>query len=143
MITLYHFKLKSTSHSILILSCLVYFVLFDATSVINMKCVLAILALFSSSALAVSNEELLTQFSGFKARFSKVYPSQEEEYRRFLIFTENVLEAERHNRGESSWTKGINMWSDLGQEEWEETYLTGYKRMVPGEVNSDIHTIEI
>ena len=29
------------------------------------------------------------------------------------------------------------MWSDLGQEEWEEIYLTGYKRMVPGEVNSD------
>jgi len=94
---------------------------------------LAILALFSSSALAVSHEELLTQFSGFKKRFSKVYPSQEEEHRRFLIFTENVLEAERHNRGESSWTKGINMWSDLGQAEWEETFLTGYKRMVPGE----------
>ena len=113
------------------------FVLFDSTSVIIMKCVLAILALFSSSALAVSHEELLSQFSGFKARFSKVYPSQEEEHRRFLIFTENVLEAERHNRGESSWTKGINMWSDLGQAEWEETFLTGYKRMVPGEVSSD------
>ena len=102
-----------------------------------MKCVLAILALFSSSALAVSNEELLTQFSGFKARFSKVYPSQEEEHGRFLLFTENVLETERHNQGESSWTKGINMWSDLGQAEWEETFLTGYKRMVPGEVSSD------
>ena len=100
-----------------------------------MKCVLAIIALFSASALALSNEELLNQFSGFKARFGKVYPSQEEEHRRFLIFTENVLEAERHNRGESSWTKGINKWSDLGQAEWEETYLTGYKRMVPGEVN--------
>ena len=101
-----------------------------------MKCVLAILALFASSAAALSNEELLNQFSGFKAKFSKVYPSQEEEQRRFLIFTENVLEAERHNRGENSWTKGINMWSDLGQAEWEETYLTGYKRMVPGEVNT-------
>ena len=100
-----------------------------------MKCVLAILALFSASAAALSNDELLNQFSGFKARFGKVYPSQEEEHRRFLIFTENVLEAERHNRGESSWTKGINKWSDLSQAEWEETYLTGYKRMVPGEVN--------
>ena len=99
-----------------------------------MKCVLAILALFAASAAALSNEELLNQFSGFKAKFGKVYPSQEEEQRRFLIFTENVLEAERHNRGENSWTKGINMWSDLGQAEWEETYLTGYKRMVPGEV---------
>ena len=100
-----------------------------------MKCVLAILALFSASAAALSNDELLNQFSGFKARFGKVYPSQEEEHRRLLIFTENVLEAERHNRGESSWTKGINKRSDLGQAEWEETYLTGYKRMVPGEVN--------
>ena len=104
-----------------------------------MKCVLAILAMFASSALAVSHEELLNQFSGFKAKFSKVYPSQEEEARRFLIFTENVLEAERHNRGENSWTKGINMWSDLGQAEWEETYLTGYKRMVPGEVTLASH----
>ena len=69
-----------------------------------MKCVLAILALFSASAAAVSNEELLNQFSGFKARFGKVYPSQEEEHRRFLIFTENVLEAERHNRGECDQT---------------------------------------
>ena len=42
-----------------------------------MKCVLAILALFASSAFAVSHEELLNQFSGFKAKFGKVYPSQE------------------------------------------------------------------
>lgn len=25
------------------------------------------------------------------------------------------------------------MWSDLTQQEWEERFLSGYKRMVPGE----------
>ena len=101
-----------------------------------MKCALAILALFSSSALALSSEQLLAQFSEFQSSYSKVYSSQEEEQRRFLIFSENVLEAERHNRGENSWTQGINMWSDMTQAEWEETFLTGYKRMVPGEAGA-------
>ena len=29
------------------------------------------------------------------------------------------------------------MWSDLSQEEWEQRFLSGYKRMVPGEETQD------
>ena len=37
-----------------------------------------------------------------------------------------------------SYTRGINMWSDLTQEEWENMFLTGYKRMVPGDSASGV-----
>ena len=94
---------------------------------------LVVLSFLCWSALAVNQASLLDQFKEFKTRFSKIYPNQKEEVKRFNIFTENVLKAEVHNKQEDSlYTRGVNMFSDMTQEEWEATYLTGYKRMTPG-----------
>ena len=98
----------------------------------SMKSVFGLLSLLCCAALAVDQSSLLDQFKEFKAKFSKVYHSQEEELKRFNIFTENVLKAELHNKEGTLFTRGVNMFSDLTQEEWEATYLTGYKRMTPG-----------
>ena len=87
------------------------------------RSVLAVLSLLCWSALAVDQSILLNQFKEFKAKFSKVYHSQEEELKRFNIFTENVLKAELHNRQDNLFTRGVNMFSDLTQERWE---ATGY-----------------
>ena len=57
-----------------------------------------------------------------------------EEQKRLMIFTENFLKAEEHNQGNSLYTRGINQFSDMTQNEWEEIHLTGYKRMVPGKL---------
>jgi len=72
------------------------------------------------------------QFQGFKAEYGKVYSSKVEEEARFQVFRKNLAMVEEHNRGNSSYTKGINRWSDFTQEEWEQVYLGGYKRQGPG-----------
>jgi len=106
-----------------------------------MKSVLVVLSFLCCSALALNQASLLDQFNEFKTRFSKVYPNQKEEVKRFNIFTENVLKAEVHNKQEDSlYTRGVNMFSDMTQEEWEATYLTGYKRMTPGEFSANTKT---
>merc|ERR1712029_875479 len=83
----------------------------------SMKSVLVVLSFLCCSALAVNQASLLDQFNEFKTRFSKVYPNQEE-VKRFNIFTENVLKAEVHNKQEDSlYTRGVNMFSDMIQED--------------------------
>ena len=69
------------------------------------------------------------QFSEFKAKFNKVYKDHNEERYRLEVFSQNLREVTEHNRGQGSWTKGINQFSDLTQEEWQEIYLGGYKRI--------------
>jgi len=68
-------------------------------------------------------------FHSFKAKFSKVYKSAAEERLRHSIFMRNVAEAEAHNNAGSSYTKGINEWSDLTHTEWEDIYIGGYKHI--------------
>jgi len=85
-------------------------------------------------ALKLDHTTLMSRFSEFKKTFNKEYSCEDEETRRFSVFSENLLAAEKHNaRRMKSYTRGINMWSDMTQEEWENMFLTGYKRMVPGD----------
>jgi len=69
------------------------------------------------------------KFQSFKSKFSKVYKSAVEEDLRYSIFLKNVAEAEVHNKAQSTYTRGINEWSDLTQAEWENMYLGGYKHI--------------
>ena len=72
------------------------------------------------------------QFERFKQKFGKEYNSGAEERLRFDVFSANVAAVESHNAARtSSYTRGINQWSDLTQEEWEAAFLGGYKRMGP------------
>jgi len=67
------------------------------------------------------------QFAEFKQEFGKEYATAEEELERFHIFKEKAREVEEHNRQNLPYTKGINFFSDLTEEEFKSTYL-GLKR---------------
>jgi len=67
------------------------------------------------------------QFNEFKRRFNKNYKTLEEEKERFNIFNENMRKVLEHNKEKSSFTRGINFFSDLTEEEFKSTYL-GLKR---------------
>ena len=74
-------------------------------------------------AISLAKHTRLQQFNEFKAKFQKKYASTGEELNRLRIFSANVEEIERHNAGESSYTKGINAFTDLTAEEFKETFL--------------------
>lgn len=63
--------------------------------------------------------------------FSKVYKSLREDKLRFEIFKSNLQIINEHNagyeRGESSYTLGVNQFADLTEEEFKQFYL-GYQQ---------------
>jgi len=90
--------------------------------------VLLSLALSAASSLAV-NREKIANFDQFKVAYGKSYVSLNEENYRRDIFNANLEEIRQHNRVSRSYTKGVNMWTDLTQEEWSSQYLGGYKHI--------------
>merc|ERR1711936_1226917 len=66
-------------------------------------------------------------FNEFKRKFDKNYKTPEEENERFNIFKENMKKVLEHNREKRSFTRAINFFSDLTEEEFKSTYL-GLKR---------------
>jgi len=104
----------------------------------KMRVIFCILAVLVYSTFALDNSQVASKFQEFKVKFNKVYSSRNEEQKRLMIFTENFLKAEEHNQGNSLYTRGINQFSDLTQEEFEDIHLTGYKRMVPGEASPSV-----
>merc|ERR1712179_862251 len=76
-----------------------------------------------------------TQVKQFKAKYSKVYDTPAEERLRYGVFLRNLAEVEAHNsKGGSSYSRGINEWSDLTQTEWSDIYL--------GDTNTLLHTAQ-
>jgi len=89
---------------------------------------LVCLSVCLSLSVAVS-DFYATQFQDFKTKFSKVYGDDLEEEKRFQIFSKNIRDVVAHNSKQtSSYTKGINQFSDLTDEEFKDTFL-GYKRV--------------
>merc|ERR1711915_344044 len=81
--------------------------------------------LFGFASSSAFNKE----FEEFKKEFGKDYESAEEELKRFEIFKENAKMIAEHNlRQELPYTRGINFFSDLTEEEFKSTYL-GLKRL--------------
>jgi C1A family cysteine protease len=72
----------------------------------------------------LSEEDYQTLFTEFITTYGKQY-STEDFFNRYNIFKTNVDKINRHNAGDHSWTQGVNQFSDLTGEEWQETYL-GY-----------------
>ena len=96
---------------------------------LKMRIVLTtLLAAFLGTSLG-SSVEVLREFSQFREKFNKVYRDQAEERYRLGVFSSNLKAINEHNRGQSLYSRGINQFSDLTQEEFEETYLGGYKRL--------------
>jgi len=67
------------------------------------------------------------KFSEFKKEFGKQYETAEEELKRFNIFKANSKEVLEHNRHQHTYTRGINFFTDLTEEEFKSTRL-GLKR---------------
>merc|ERR1712088_1140770 len=82
--------------------------------------------------LAIHRLSTGEQFERFKQKYGKEYSSAAEERLRFKIFSANAAAVETHNAARSSsYTRGINQFSDLTQEEWEAAFLGGYRKMGP------------
>ena len=86
-----------------------------------MRILLVVSALIAVSLAAKHTR--LQQFNEFKAKFQKQYANTGEELNRLRIFSANVEDIERHNAQGSSYTKGINAFTDLTAEEFKETFL--------------------
>ncbi len=72
------------------------------------------------------DEYLHVMFEHFKGIHHKTYFNQEEEEYRRNIFIDHVKEVNAHNAKGLSWTKEINKFSDLTDQEFKRLYL-GYK----------------
>lgn len=94
-----------------------------------MKVFLFICCLGLSLASLESEYDQLS-FAQFREKFGKVYHTRSETYLRAAIFAKNLKKINEHNKdSSSSWTMGINQFSDLTEEEFESLYLGGYKRL--------------
>jgi len=80
------------------------------------------------AAMALTQQEYLTAFSGFKTEFSKTYKSASEEQLRFNIFKKNLDWINQHNaaaaNGVHTYTVGINQFADLTKSEFKAKYLS-------------------
>jgi len=82
------------------------------------------LAVVAVSALApLSETEYQNQFVAYIAQFDKTY-AHEEFFTRFNTFKTWVDYVREHNSGNSTWTAGINQFSDLTPAEFKAQYLS-------------------
>ena len=97
-----------------------------------MRSYLPALLVLLAPCLAIHRLSTGEQFERFKQKYGKEYSSAAEERLRFKIFSANAVAVETHNAARSSsYTRGINQFSDLTQKEWEAAFLGGYRRMGP------------
>merc|ERR1712107_890531 len=84
--------------------------------------------LLSLVALTLGKETLVQRFTEFKQKYEKKYSGLDEELKRFNIFKSNVESIELHNSRGSSYSRGINKFTDLTAEEFKSTFL-GLKQL--------------
>jgi len=89
-----------------------------ALLLIGVTCVLAAPHLFGE-------EFYQAQFAGFVRKYGKEYAKSDLLYR-YNVFKANVDKIERHNKGDHSYTLGMNKFGDMPFEEFHAKY-TGYK----------------
>ena len=87
----------------------------------------SIILLLSLVALTLGKETLLSRFTEFKQKYEKTYSGLDEELRRYNIFKANVESIETHNSQGSSYTRGVNQFSDLTEEEFMADRFGGVK----------------
>lgn len=80
----------------------------------------------SALATLIATSQFGADWSTFKARYNKAYPSEAEESLRFEFFTENMKRAAELQTENPEATFGITKFSDLSKEEFAKYYL-GYK----------------
>ncbi|XP_049519556.1 digestive cysteine proteinase 1-like isoform X2 [Dermacentor silvarum] len=82
---------------------------------------LLLLAAASAATFAMSQDCSQGAWEEYKEKFHKSYSSEDEDSFRFDIFCKNVKMIEEHNakynRGEVSYSMGLNQFSDMTMEE--------------------------
>lgn len=75
---------------------------------------------------------LLAEYNQWKIDFNINYDSEFEDLYRLKLFAQKKILIELHNRNSSkSYTRGINQFSALTQEEFSQTYLTYQRDYIP------------
>ncbi|MFS7913097.1 putative actinidain [Helianthus anomalus] len=72
-----------------------------------------------------SDDKDREQFVNWKEQWGKVYPTEEEDDRRFETFKQKLRKIEAHNSGPDSayWRMGLNRFSDLTKEQFKTEFL--------------------
>jgi len=70
---------------------------------------------------ASENEDHLEHFTEFAAKFNKNFGDSEEFQKRFDTFKNNLRHVEEHN-SKNGFNLGVNMFSDLSEEEFLDIY---------------------
>ncbi|ALC40963.1 maker29 [Drosophila busckii] len=95
-----------------------------------MSKLIAFIALIACVGAASYTELQQPEWLSFKANFTRVYKSVEEELKRKLIFDANQLLIRVHNRrfkaGQETYELGVNQYSDLSFEEFADLLLTKF-----------------
>jgi C1A family cysteine protease len=94
-----------------------------------MKVLVGAILLVAVAVMAIeplSEMEYQSQFVSFVETFDKQY-SHEEFFNRYRVFKSWVDFVREHNAGNSTWTAGINQFSDLTREEFAAQYLSGLR----------------
>ena len=82
-----------------------------------------LLAVFALVAVSQARQSRVQQFNDFKEKYQKKYNSIDEEVKRFNIFKSNVEKIEFHNSQRSSYSRAINAFTDLTEEEFKANHL--------------------
>lgn len=79
----------------------------------------------------MQNFATFREWKDFKTRHNKQYENEEEEFRRFTIFTENSRHIEEHNQehaqGRHTYRVGMNEYGDMEHQEFVQV-MNGFKR---------------
>jgi len=89
-------------------------------------CIILTLAAFAASSSLMEGQcYLCSEFAEFQSKFGKTYKSEDEANKRFAIFKQNLDKIKSHNSDPSvSWQMGVNQFTDMSDEEFEEKVLT-------------------
>jgi len=90
-----------------------------------MKFVAVVVLALACVAAAVTQQEAEDQFVAFVSRYSKNYATTEV-LLRFKNFRATLVEIERHNAANFTWTMGVNEFADQTYDEFAAKMLTGF-----------------
>jgi len=86
----------------------------------------ALVACLVVVALASPIVNVEKEWTNFKQKFNRVYENAEVEANRLRIFTQNLEDIVQHNqkyaKGEFTWYKGVNQFTDMTEEEFHAIY---------------------
>ena len=72
---------------------------------------------------STQNDSLHSEFLEFRQKYNKDTVTPKELEYRFKVFQSNLEKIKKHNKKKSTFTMGVNQFSDLTWEEFKNSYL--------------------